>query len=147
MIRGPPRSTRTDTLFPYTTLFRSLCLALCEHRAGAFGPRHAGGRLLTKESQSSPVQAGEDLFALDAGAIAERLSGSPEGRAAFVRAAAEAGVAEAQAVYGQILLDGAGVAVDQRAALDWFSKAAAQHHVMAINMVGRCYDQIGRAHV
>src|SRR3546814_4982659 len=25
MIRRPPRSTRTDTLFPYTTLFRSLC--------------------------------------------------------------------------------------------------------------------------
>src|SRR3546814_13392734 len=24
MIRRPPRSTRTDTLFPYTTLFRSL---------------------------------------------------------------------------------------------------------------------------
>src|SRR3546814_5913012 len=38
MIRRPPRSTRTDTLFPYTTLFRSArdqsphdlsCLALC----------------------------------------------------------------------------------------------------------------------
>src|SRR3546814_1286182 len=28
MIRRPPRSTRTDTLFPYTTLFRSL------HHAG-----------------------------------------------------------------------------------------------------------------
>src|SRR3546814_20836511 len=28
MIRRPPRSTRTDALFPYTTLFRSL-----EHRA------------------------------------------------------------------------------------------------------------------
>src|SRR3546814_9979603 len=27
MIRRPPRSTRTDTLFPYTTLFRSGCLA------------------------------------------------------------------------------------------------------------------------
>src|SRR3546814_20368192 len=26
MIRRPPRSTRTDTLFPYTTLFRSLTL-------------------------------------------------------------------------------------------------------------------------
>src|SRR3546814_10510934 len=26
MIRRPPRSTRTDTLFPYTTLFRSACL-------------------------------------------------------------------------------------------------------------------------
>src|SRR3546814_12692085 len=29
MIRSPPRSTRTDTLFPYTTLFRS-----------ALGPAH-----------------------------------------------------------------------------------------------------------
>src|SRR3546814_4863630 len=27
MIRRPPRSTRTDTLFPYTTLFRSEVLA------------------------------------------------------------------------------------------------------------------------
>src|SRR3546814_16719572 len=26
MIRRPPRSTRTDTLFPYTTLFRSFSL-------------------------------------------------------------------------------------------------------------------------
>src|SRR3546814_10910869 len=28
MIRRPPRSTRTDTLFPYTTLFRSVVAAL-----------------------------------------------------------------------------------------------------------------------
>src|SRR3546814_862816 len=28
MIRRPPRSTRTDTLFPYTTLFRSVQLVL-----------------------------------------------------------------------------------------------------------------------
>src|SRR3546814_11880346 len=27
MIRRPPRSTRTDTLFPYTTLFRSAMLS------------------------------------------------------------------------------------------------------------------------
>src|SRR3546814_13107630 len=27
MIRRPPRSTRTDTLFPYTTLFRSIEIA------------------------------------------------------------------------------------------------------------------------
>src|SRR3546814_16570905 len=26
MIRRPPRSTRTDTLFPYTTLFRSIVM-------------------------------------------------------------------------------------------------------------------------
>src|SRR3546814_20502039 len=32
MIRRPPRSTRTDTLFPYTTLFRSHAI---EHRRGA----------------------------------------------------------------------------------------------------------------
>src|SRR3546814_2162064 len=31
MTRRPPRSTRTDTLFPYTTLFRSPCQALCEN--------------------------------------------------------------------------------------------------------------------
>src|SRR3546814_7896976 len=34
MIRRPPRSTRTDTLFPYTTLFRS-------HFAGEDGHRFA----------------------------------------------------------------------------------------------------------
>src|SRR3546814_6613471 len=28
MIRRPPRSTRTDTLFPYTTLFRSVVVGL-----------------------------------------------------------------------------------------------------------------------
>src|SRR3546814_7274211 len=28
MIRRPPRSTRTDTLFPYTTLFRSVIAAI-----------------------------------------------------------------------------------------------------------------------
>src|SRR3546814_5860379 len=31
MIRRPPRSTRTDTLFPYTTLFRSIDGARVSH--------------------------------------------------------------------------------------------------------------------
>src|SRR3546814_4449939 len=31
MIRRPPRSTRTDTLFPYTTLFRSWLLGQMMH--------------------------------------------------------------------------------------------------------------------
>src|SRR3546814_2256395 len=30
MIRRPPRSTRTDTLFPYTTLFRSMARLLLD---------------------------------------------------------------------------------------------------------------------
>src|SRR3546814_2099946 len=44
MIRRPPRSTRTDTLFPYTTLFRSHRFGrgrrLVEHRGVRH--RHAG---------------------------------------------------------------------------------------------------------
>src|SRR3546814_20284523 len=41
MIRGPPRSTRTDTLFPYTTLFRSAAgtTARERHRATRRTPR------------------------------------------------------------------------------------------------------------
>src|SRR3546814_12089341 len=31
MIRRPPRSTRTDTLLPYTTLFRSIVIAQAKH--------------------------------------------------------------------------------------------------------------------
>src|SRR3546814_13953360 len=33
MIPRPPRSTRTDTLFPYTTLFRSLARRACRDHA------------------------------------------------------------------------------------------------------------------
>src|SRR3546814_17093226 len=35
MIRRPPRSTRTDTLFPYTTLFRSRNMGLLKKTAFA----------------------------------------------------------------------------------------------------------------
>src|SRR3546814_4188701 len=34
MIRRPPRSTRTDTLFPYTTLFRSQCRGVAAQGQG-----------------------------------------------------------------------------------------------------------------
>lgn len=72
--------------------------------------------------------------------IAAQLAGTSMERAAFVRVCAEAGEAEAQAVLGQMLIDGTGVAKDPPAGLRWFVRAAAQHHLMAINMVGRCYD-------
>src|SRR3546814_11551353 len=61
MIRRPPRSTRTDTLFPYTTLFRSralfaaerdiaehlFMLRLADHRPdhGVFDPRSDRDRI------------------------------------------------------------------------------------------------------
>src|SRR3546814_5226406 len=43
MIRLPPRSTRTDTLFPYTTLFRSVCwIGVLVGRLPAVEPREDG---------------------------------------------------------------------------------------------------------
>src|SRR3546814_12027651 len=53
MIRRPPRSTRTDTLFPYTTLFRSgqgIAAGVVaeprrgDHRAVADGAGHRQGK-------------------------------------------------------------------------------------------------------
>src|SRR3546814_5148466 len=43
MIRRPPRSTRTDTLFPYTTLFRSMAVGVVTRlqRPGNGVPIHA----------------------------------------------------------------------------------------------------------
>src|SRR3546814_11953430 len=41
MIRLPPRYTRTDTLFPYTTLFRSIgAQSIAKIFGGAFGDQH-----------------------------------------------------------------------------------------------------------
>ena len=82
----------------------------------------------------------EALNALDAEEIARRLSGPREEVAAFVRAAAEAGSTEAQARYGQMLLDGDGVVRDARQGFTWFERAARAGHLEAANMVGRCYD-------
>src|SRR3546814_12322661 len=50
MIRRPPRSTRTDTLFPYTTIFRSTVLA-CERFA-----REIGGKKSTSKPEAAPVE-------------------------------------------------------------------------------------------
>src|SRR3546814_14337780 len=60
MIRRPPRSTRTDTLFPYTTLFRS-------HNASA----HSTGGALRKVgketlAKAAPVEE-EDGYAVRRG--------------------------------------------------------------------------------
>src|SRR3546814_9718372 len=44
MIRRPPRSTRTDTLFPYTTLFRSTSSVAVREHAGVAGLVAGAGR-------------------------------------------------------------------------------------------------------
>src|SRR3546814_19085647 len=43
MIRGPPICTRTDTLFPYTTLFRSVGLLGTRDQADQLDVRGDGG--------------------------------------------------------------------------------------------------------
>src|SRR3546814_5504429 len=45
MIRRPPRSTRTDTLFPYTTLFRSAAGGAGELVAQLLRARSAGAEV------------------------------------------------------------------------------------------------------
>src|SRR3546814_14271396 len=53
MIRRPPRSTRTDTLFPYTTLFRSTCRSV-----GRMGPGVVAQRPLDDCCAAHSVTAG-----------------------------------------------------------------------------------------
>src|SRR3546814_3600542 len=64
MIRRPPRSTRTDTLFPYTTLFRS---------RGGDGHHDDVEELVGSQG----VEAGSDEHASEAGE--ERREGPGEG--------------------------------------------------------------------
>src|SRR3546814_3514118 len=63
MIRLPPRSTRTDTLFPYTTLFRSSvpvvasrCATMCG--TGRFGYQFACAAFASRsEEHTSELQS------------------------------------------------------------------------------------------
>src|SRR3546814_20590238 len=51
MIRRPPKTTRTVTRFPYTTLFRSL--------TGAWAGNDIGGRLMAALADAEPLPASE----------------------------------------------------------------------------------------
>src|SRR3546814_8403477 len=64
MIRRPPRSTRTDTLFPYTTLFRSNSMLSCRAcaRSKSLLPeipssRSAARRVRRSEEHTSELQS------------------------------------------------------------------------------------------
>ncbi len=58
----------------------------------------------------------------------------------LIQEAAGRGVPEAQALYGQMLLDGIHIPANPFRALHWFERAALGGHLMAINMVGRCLE-------
>jgi len=78
------------------------------------------------------ILSGEQLSAM--------LAESPARAAQAILLAAGEGEVEAQALLGQILLDGQGIAQDQPLALRWFGIAAGQGHLMARNMLGRCHE-------
>ena len=78
------------------------------------------------------VLSGEQLSAM--------LTESPARAAQAILLAAGEGEVEAQALLGQILLDGQGIAQDQPLALRWFGIAAGRGHLMARNMLGRCHE-------
>ena len=68
------------------------------------------------------------------------LEDNPARTAQAVLLAAGQGVLEAQALLGQILLDGQGIKQDSTLALRWFRIAASGGHLMARNMLGRCLE-------
>lgn len=77
---------------------------------------------------------------LDGDQLKAMLEESPASAAQAILIAARAGVLDAQALLGQILLDGQGIELDQRLALRWFEIAAQGGHLMARNMLGRCHE-------
>src|SRR3546814_17335272 len=106
MLRRPPRSTRTDTLFPYTTLFRSATVGLAPQEGGfpaLFGAveehRDQAGKivemrvfqlhassLLGRMSSSVPLFGRRGGIVDRPGAGAAPLGGAaPAGRGALVR--------------------------------------------------------------
>src|SRR3546814_1830236 len=74
MIRRPPRSTRTDTLFPYTTLFRSLVVA----QQRGLGQLHepvadlVPGEFVQRLREQVEAVAGEVFRGLGAGRVQAR---------------------------------------------------------------------------
>jgi TPR repeat protein len=72
--------------------------------------------------------------------LSAMLTESPARAAQAILLAAGEGEVEAQALLGQILLDGQGIAKDQPLALRWFGIAAGRGHLMARNMLGRCHE-------
>jgi tetratricopeptide (TPR) repeat protein len=77
---------------------------------------------------------------LDGDQLRAMLEDSPASAARAILIAAQAQIVDAQALLGQILLDGTGIERDPALALVWFQIAARNGHAMAHNMAGRCYE-------
>src|SRR3546814_13878397 len=98
MIRRPPRSTRTDTLFPYTTLFRSKAAGVYVARALSFEgveTRHLSVTLTKTERQiyNDAAQAWRRLW--DAFHYCAKLCNVPIGNKQKLKEMRDAGLAGA----------------------------------------------------
>src|SRR3546814_1631738 len=70
MIRRPPKSTRTDTLFPYTTLFRSLAIRLRQSADPV--PLQAAVKRRARQVRDHVLQRDEDVIERQPGLHPER---------------------------------------------------------------------------
>lgn len=94
-----------------------------------------------KRAEPPTIEFRLEPLSLDTDALEARLIADPRQAAGAIRGAARLGSAAAQVVYGQLLLDGRGVARDPVAALAWFQRAAARGEPEAWNMIGRCHEK------
>src|SRR3546814_11434092 len=81
MIRRPPRSTRTDTLFPYTTLFRSAVAALAKEPVVTLSDARTTTVVNARITPTPAFQRNPDLI-LDQSLIVgrpQKLSSAPPG--------------------------------------------------------------------
>ncbi len=77
---------------------------------------------------------------LDGQQLTAMLAENPARAAQAILLAAKQGIVDGQALLGQILLDGQGIARDPVLARRWFQIAANGGHLMARNMLGRCWE-------
>src|SRR3546814_11638926 len=87
MIRRPPRSKRTDTLFPYTTLFRSSrARSACAPNAPNATPRKPYSAPIVSHGFMQPPRRGSESRALAVLRSAHRPSPAPGSRNQIGRA-------------------------------------------------------------
>src|SRR3546814_3851957 len=77
MIRRPPRSTRTDTLFPYTTLFRSFASQVDVYKSPTADMLESGLAATVNMQSIRPLAIGKRRVAMTVeGAYNEQARGS-----------------------------------------------------------------------
>src|SRR3546814_1049996 len=105
MIRRPPRSTRTDTLFPYTTLFRSAL-------------RQAGPENRRRRRAAKSGKVGRSVFSwrVHSGAVTDgQMQNKP---LAILTLSAAFALSACATTAGAPLPDGSDVALGQKAYVD-----------------------------